>query len=346
MSVSSQSFTKERKIVRSYALTNETEISLTNKYGDITIENWEKDSVKIEISYKVTTTKESKLEPIFDAINFKFNANKYYVVAKSVFEGRGSFWFDVSEIANNLFSSGTHTSINYVVYIPKNSHLKLNLKYGRVFITNHTGIFDLSLSNGDFKANNITGKTKLNIEYGDAIVKNMESAIVKVRYGTFNLRFINNLELIGQSSEFDFDTVNNLIIDSKRDKLSVNNVGSLVGSSYFSKLFIGKVLGKFDLEAKYGAVNIKTISSTVSKVNLTAFNANAELYFVEKNNYKIELISDNKAEVAYSANLGEFIITELPDKFKKAICLYGVGNNPIMVNIKINSGFLKLKIDE
>ena len=56
-SVSSQSFTKENKVVRSFALTDETETVITNKYGDITLESWDKDSIMIEIHYKVISTK-------------------------------------------------------------------------------------------------------------------------------------------------------------------------------------------------------------------------------------------------------------------------------------------------
>jgi hypothetical protein len=70
------------------------------------------------------------------------------------------------------------------------------------------------------------------------------------------------------------------------------------------------------------------------------------MYFKKGNNYHISLISDNKANVAYSSKLGEFMVNELPDKLKKAVCMYGVEKEAIPVNIDIESGVLTLKVSE
>ncbi len=346
ISVVGQSFSKEGTVSRTFALVDDTEIQISNKYGDITIENWEKDSIKIEISYKVTSTKKSKLNPIYDAITFDFKANKYYVVAKTVFEGRGSFWFDVSEIANNLFAAGTYTSIDYVIYLPESSHLSINLKYGNIYMMNHTGFFNLFLSNGNLKAHSFYGGTKLDVEYGDAVVKDVDIASVKVRYGTFDLQIAKKLTLIGQSSEFDLGDINELVIDSKRDRISIEKVNILSGSTYFSKLFIDKVTDNIDLSTKYGSFKLEEIKSTVKSIQLTFYNTSSNLFFKNGNNYNISLTSDNKADVSYSSKLGEFEVRELPDKLKKAVCVYGAKNKAIPVNIDIESGFLTLKVRE
>lgn len=346
ISVIGQSFTKDGKVTRSFALADDTEIQISNKYGDITIENWEKDSIKIEISYRVTSNKQSKLDPIYDAINFDFKANKYYVNVKTTFEGRGSFWFDVSEIANNLFAAGTYTSIDYVIYLPESSHLSLNLKYGSVYMMDHTGFFNLFLSNGNLKAHSFCGDTKLDIEYGDAAVKEVLVASAKVRYGSLDLQSADELTLIGQSSEFDFGNINTLVIDSKRDKISIEKVNVLSGSTYFTKLFIDEVTNNIDLSTKYGSFKLEEIKSTVRSIQLTSYNTSSNLFFKNGNSYNISLTSDNKADVAYSSKLGEFEITELPDKLKKAICTHGVINEAIPVSIDVKSGVLTLKVRE
>ncbi|MFK5856447.1 MAG: hypothetical protein QM503_09980 [Bacteroidota bacterium] len=346
ISVSSQSFTKEDTIRRSFALEENTEIEITNKYGDITIENWDKDSIRIEIVYKVTSNKKPKLDPIYDAINFDFKANKYYVNVKTVFEGRGSFWFDVSEIANNLFAAGTYTSIDYIIYVPANQHLNINLKYGSVYMTNHTGYFNLSISNGNLKAHSLSGETKLNIDYGDAVVKNFTEAFVKLRYGTLDAQYAKKLSLTGQSSEFDLGIVDELIIDSKRDRVSIEEVNTISGTTYFTKLTIGEITGKLELSTKYGSFKLQTISKNVSNVQISTYNTSVNLFFQKGNNYRISLTSDNKAEVAYSAKLGEFEVSELPNKLKSAVCIYGSENMSIPVNIDIKSGLLTLKVSE
>jgi len=348
VSLKSQSFTKENQIVRTFALADDTEVEITNKYGDITVESWDSDSVKIEIAYKVTSTKKSMLGLIYDAINFDFKANQYYVYVKTNFEGRGSFWFDVSDIANNIFAAGTHTSIDYTIYIPVSNHLSLNLKYGNVYMANYTGYFELLLSNGDFKAHNLTGENELKIEFGDATINRISNGKVSVKYGTVEIEDADELSLTGQSSEINLGRINNITVDSKRDKISIEEVVTISGITYFSRLTVDEIVGKLDISARYGSVKLKEIGSEVSNIKLMSYNTSVSLYFQQKNNYFISLISDDKADVTYSADLGEFTITELSGKKKlmQAECLIGDKAVAIPINIDIKSGLLTFKLQD
>lgn len=345
-SVSSQSFTKENKVVRSFALTDETETVITNKYGDITIESWDKDSIRIEIHYKVISTKESKLDKTFDAINFDFKANQYYIVASTVFEGKGSFWTDVSDIASNLFASGTNTSIDYTVYIPENKHISLNLKYGSVYMANHSGYFKLTLSNGDLKAHNLTGNTELDIEFGDATINQINEGSLSVRYGNCNLEQAEKLILTGQSAEFYLGIINELTLDSKRDKISIEEVGSLSGKTYFSRVVVEEILESIDLSTKYGSFKLNEFGANVKNTKLNLYNTSVNLYFRKGNNYSLNIISDEKAEITYSSELGEFTTKDLPgkEKFKEATCVIGSKNQAIPISIEIKAGLLTLKM--
>ncbi len=348
LSVSSQSFTKENKIVRSFELTDNTETVITNKYGDITLENWDEDSIRIEINYKVTSTKESKLEKTFDAINFDFKANQYYIVASTVFEGKGSFWTDVSDIASNLFTGGTNTSIDYTIYIPEDKHINLNLKYGNIYIANHTGYFKLSLSNGDFKAHNLTGNTELDIEFGDATVNKITDGSVKVRYGTFGLENAHKILLVGQSSEFYLGIIDELTVDSKRDKISLEEVNVLTGQTYFSRLVVDKVVDRLDLSTKYGSFKLNEFGAKVQNIKLNLYNTSVNLYFRKGHNYYLNIISDDKAEITYSPDLGDFTTKKLPgkEKLKQAECLIGVRDIAIPIDIEIEEGLLTLKMKD
>ena len=348
VSARGQSFSKENKIVRSFVLTNDTEIEITNKYGDINLESWDNDSIRIEINYKVTSTKESKLDKTFNAINFDFNANQYYIIAKTVFEGKGSFWTDVSDIANNMFAGGTYTSIDYTIYIPADKRINLTLKYGNVYMANYDGYFKLSLSNGDFKAHNLDGEVELDITFGDATINKIEDGKVKISYGTFSLENSNKLSIIGQSAEFDLGVINNLVIDSKRDKVTIEEIGDISGVTYFSRLVIDDVVYKLDLSTKYGSVKLKEISSKVKKVQLSSYSTTVNMFFRNDYNYFISLTSNDKADVTYSANMGEFKTKTLPGKenIMQAECVIGEKNIAVPVVIDVKSGFVTLKIKD
>lgn len=46
-------FTDTKEIRKSYAITPETQIEITNKYGKIDFKSWDKDSVKFQINIRV-----------------------------------------------------------------------------------------------------------------------------------------------------------------------------------------------------------------------------------------------------------------------------------------------------
>jgi len=348
VSLRGQSYTKENMIEKSFPIYEDTEIEISNKYGDITIESWEKDSVKIVVNYKVTSTKEVKLNKTYDAISVDFKANKFYIVAATEFNGKGSFWSDVSDIASNLFTGGTNTSIDYTVYTPDDKHINLNLKYGNVYFANHYGKVKLALSNGDLKAHNLMGDTELNVEFGDVTINNLVDGKVRLSYGTLNLEEADNLSITGQSSEYEMIQVNSLTIDSKRDKIIIDEVVDVTGSTYFSRLDIDKLLGSIDVKSKYGSFKLKEVGKTVNNIKLDHNNTSVNIYLQKENNYKIDLISDEKADVTYSANLGDFSIEEIKGKetLVKARCLYGVNNKAIPIRIDIRSGFLSIKLED
>lgn len=347
-SVYSQSYTKENRIVKKYQVLDNTEIEISNKYGDITIENWDKDSVRIEINYKVTSTKEVKLNKTFDAINFDFRANDYYVIANTDFQGSGSFWSDVSDIASNLFSGGTHTSIDYKVLMPSKNPLKLNLKYGNIYIANHDGKLSLNLSNGDLKAHNLMGETNMEIVFGDASIHSLNKSILKHNYGTLDLNNVSELSITSQSAEFFIEEANELVIDSKRDKYHINEVSSMTGSGYFSRINIDYVTSKVDLKTRYGSLKLEKLNSKVSGINLVTTNTTVNLDLEDDNSYFFSITSDEKAEITYSANIGEFDIQTIDKKenIKKAESHYGDKKIAIPININIVSGYLTLKINE
>jgi hypothetical protein len=343
-----QSYTRENSIERSFSIASDTEIEISNKYGDITLESWEKDSVKVIIEYKVTSTKESKLNKTYDAISFDFKGNEYYVVVATEFEGSGSFWSDVSDIASNLFAGGTYTSIDYKVYAPSDQKMAINLKYGNIYMTDHNGPIKISLSNGDLKAHNLNGKSDLEIQFGNATLNSILAGDIKLNYGTFNLDNAENLSIVGRSSEFELGYVNELIIDTKRDQINIEEVNNISGKTYFSRLTIDEVHNNFDLSMKYGSIKLKEIGNKAKKIGLTSINTSVNIYLHQNNNYAITIISDEKADVTYSAKIGDFDIEEIKAKEKllKAMCIYGNHELAIPVVIDIKSGFLSLKLQD
>jgi hypothetical protein len=74
-------FTESKQISKRYKISPETRIEITNKYGNIKINTWEKDSVVFDIKIKVEDKKLSRLEKQISGIDFDFINSQHFIIA-------------------------------------------------------------------------------------------------------------------------------------------------------------------------------------------------------------------------------------------------------------------------
>lgn len=87
----SAQFTETKQINKRFKLTKETQVEITNKYGKIKINTWEKDSIIFDIKIRVEDKKLSRLEKLVSEVDFDFVNSEHYVTARTqVGENRSS----------------------------------------------------------------------------------------------------------------------------------------------------------------------------------------------------------------------------------------------------------------
>lgn len=342
-----QNYEKSRTVNESFPVNPETEIEISNKYGNIHLISWEKDSVRFEIKLSVTANKESKADKTFDYIDFDFKTSKYYIVAQTVFAGKGSFWSDVSDLASTVFTSGTKTQIEYTVYLPAGNHIRIENKFGNVYTTDHTGVFDLNLSNGDFKAHSLMGESKLILDFGNANIDQINNAKLFINYSEINLDEADKLDIESKSSKFYLENMGELTIKSKRDKFYIKEVGSLIGDVSFTFFEIDQLSGNVDMKTHYGDLTIKGFSDEIEFIKLNSDYTDFNFYFDEERLYEIELLCNKKTSITYPAILLTKKETQLEeDEQIRVECKIGklvLPSIPININTQAGSIYLKSK---
>ncbi len=341
-----QSYSKENTITKTFPVYDDIEIEVSNKYGNISIENWDTDSVKFVIHYKVTSNKESKLARNFESLDFDFNANQFYIVANTVFDAKGSFWSDVSDIAENLFAAGTNTSIDYTIYMPQSLNLKLTLKYGNIYLADYHGTLNINLSNGNLKAHDLTGNTEITTSFGDVTLNKITEGKLTINYGNLSIENAHKIDLISNSSEIEISNADIININSRRDKIWIDKAQGINGETYFTKSIIENITSNISLSTKYGSIKIRNIEHSAKEINITSINTSVNTYLNTDDTYKIDILSDDKADVSVSTDIGKFT-TSIINKdgyVHQANCIYGENNNPTDIMLKVKSGLLSIKL--
>ncbi|NOY50293.1 MAG: hypothetical protein GXO88_07020 [Chlorobi bacterium] len=302
-----QTFEKSRSISKSFYAGKDTELQVSNKYGNIQLETWEKDSVKVDISLKVISSKESKLNMTIDYIDFQFNATKHYIIAQTAFEGQGTFWSDVKDLAGTVFNSNTKTQIDYKIYLPASLKISIENKYGNIYISDYAGEINIKLSNGDLKAHQFTGQTTIAMSFANADIDELSKGKFDISYfSELHIDKCDSIRLDSKSSKIYIKDFNALDINSNRDRLSLGEGNSISGKLMFSHTEIEKLNSSLKTDTHYGDFEINSLGGMIKGIDISA----ASTDFVI-NKLSSQAIS---VDITYNENAGLYYQDELSRK--------------------------------
>lgn len=347
ISIYGQTIEKSRTVTETFKLGPDTEIEIANKYGNIHLIPWEKDSIRFDIELMVRGTKQSKVDKSFDYIEFDFKTTKYYIIAQTLFAGNNSFWSDVSDLTGAIFNSSTKTKIDYTVYLPAGAKLKISNKYGNIYTTDHSGNIEIALSNGDLKAHSFSGKAKIKSEFGNVNIKQIADGNLKISYGELHLEQAGRVIIESKSSKFYLDNIANMEIDSRRDKFYIKHIGYIHGLTNFTTVEIESLDEKLKMTTKYGDIDVQQFSDDVELFDLKADDTDVTLHFIDAKQYKLDVLVTDRTEVMYSSGIKNISSKELDNEENqiKVDCVIGSdASRTVPIRIDSHAGRLSLKL--
>jgi len=334
-----------RNETRAFRVHRGAEIQISNKYGNVHIINWEKDSVKFEINLVVSSNKVDKAEKTISDINFDFSATSHYVIAKTVFRNaQGSFIEEVSNLANILFTSSNRVKIDYKVYVPYGSPLKIENKFGHIFMTDYSEKVNILLSNGDFKANEISGDLNLKIDFGSVSIRKTGDCKIEAGYADIEISQAANVRLDSRSSTVEFGVIGNLEINSRRDKLSLREVRGMKGDLSFTDLRVDNFSSIAMLNTNYGKIDLRTVATKFEQINLTAKFTELSLNFHKTTGFNLDMVYNKQTSLANTLDFSNVVRETLDDKsgIYRSSGVVGQGKSLPEVKIDITGGRISL----
>lgn len=302
--VSGQDHKSKMNLSREFPVSRETTLEIQNKYGTIQVVNWEKDMVQIDVEIRVSESSASKLKKLKDDVSIDFTGTKSYIIAKSKFKSESKrLASELKSVSHTLSGSNKHVEIDYMVSMPAYMDLELNNKFGDIYMDDHSGELNISLSNGAMKANRLDGNANISLSFANGIINTLGSATVELSYSDLTLGNAGQLDLSSKSSKLNADSVNVLKIDSRRDKLFFQRVEFLYGESNFSELWIYDFLRESDISMKYGKLTVEHVLPPFSKIYVESSYTDITLLFDEQCIFDVDVLHHEKALVRLPENL-------------------------------------------
>ena len=259
---------KTKEVHRTFKTNSSTMLRLDNRYGEVHVETWEKNEIKLDIVVTVRKRSEARADEILDKISFDITD--------------GSSAVSVETQINGQINTGKsdNFSIDYKVSMPKSNPLDVRNKYGHFYLADFDGRLEAEIKYGNLKIRNVSGKAFVTLGYGSGEIESLKNGELDISYSNLNVDRIGNMEVYSKYSKVEFDKAGEVYIDNKYGNINVGSAVSVEGSHKYGGMRIEKLSKRLVLECKYGSgVNVDWISKDFELVRLRSGYAGSRLIF-------------------------------------------------------------------
>lgn len=340
-----QSASESRTLEKSFAVKGEMSLEVTNKYGKVHLSHTSADSVNITIEMNATASNQQKLRKLIDGVEFELNATNYFIIAETKFlKGPANLFESIRSITNNLISSESRLEINYYIEVPDNIDVKVDNRYGDVYIESLACDLNIKMNNGNLKAEELSGNNFFDLNFFDATINSVVKSRFKLSYGEIKIVEAADLNITSSSSKIQIDKSDILRVNSKRDKYFIEEIAELEGESYFTEYSIENLNHSADITTKYGSMKVLSLKPGFDLFSLDSDYTSIDLTTTEGSSFNIDIKSINcPVYLPSSWKIEEKVISE---ERKEYLYFGSSGDNRSLSQMKINSIRGKLVISQ
>jgi hypothetical protein len=292
--ISGQSFSEKRTFRKSVKVNKEMSVDINNKYGNIHISSWNKDSVSIRAEVEAFATSQQRLGKMLEEVSVNITETDYSVRAVTDFTQSISMFFESFKgMTKKLIPYDSRVQINYFVSMPENLDLKIENRYGDVYMEDNTATISVIISNGAFKANSLNKASDLKLTFCDATINrinegNVDGSFSEIVIGESKILNINSI-----SSRYDLRSTGKLDTDSRRDKFFIGSLEEISGDAYFTDYKIESLSKEMYLLSKYGSITVDNVEKNVGLVTINSGYSDLNLRFDPSASYSLDIRHTN-----------------------------------------------------
>ena len=256
-------------------VSDDFELEITNKHGNVVLENWDKDSVSVEVVIRVNSVDLVKIQNIIKTIEVDFDSHADYLAVTTEWLNPGrSFKADIM----SLFGEQS-VSVDYLVKLPKDIELDITNRYGNIRMGNFDGQLKLDLSYGNIYARKIKNGRSIKIKYGKLKIKEIEKGDIVARFSNVKIDKVGEVDLNSSSSEIEIEEVENISLKSFSDNVEIEALKNIQINSSASSIEIEKMTGFIKGNLKYGDLDIDEIENEFTTISLVVTNTDIDVTF-------------------------------------------------------------------
>lgn len=281
-------YEETKSIRKSFAANSSTTVEIINKYGDISVETWDKDSVRFEVNITARASKLSSARELFEMADVKFTANSSVVLA-SLLWGENVNAFKRGSVEMTLAAgSSQEIRIDYKVYMPVNSTIKIENRFGDLFLPEIKGKTYISLWHGNLRGENIKNAKSIEVKYGDIKLKSVTEGELEILFGDIEIENAGELNIHASSGTVEIENIEDLHIEGTNNKIRIESAEEINIDLLLSDIRVRKLKKKFTAVTKMCDIKIDRTESSFQVIDCNSFGGDINLSFDPSSSFLFE----------------------------------------------------------
>ena len=176
---------KRKTYSKSYDVSGNDKITLSNKFGEVRVNTWNKNEVKVDVTVIVSSSTDERAQQLLDQISIEDGKNANGVFFTTQRKN------DVKKTGDKNNYKNEKSQTNYLVYLPAGNPLHISNQFGATILPDLTGQLEVVSKFGDLSAGKLNNVRKLSVEFGSALIESVKGSELSIK---FSRAIINKLD--------------------------------------------------------------------------------------------------------------------------------------------------------
>jgi hypothetical protein len=280
---------KKKTITKSFTVDAKDKLSINNQHGEVKVELWNKNEIKVDITIAGYGNSEKKAQELLDNVEIIDKREGEKISFKTLIDSDNDSWSwgnnwswksDKKDDNCNCPATKKGVEVNYMIYMPRTNSLAVSNKYGKTIIAQFAAPLRVTSNYGSFTSDRLTGADKdIFVQYGSSNIKQMDDGDLHIAYSKLNIDKADNLKLTNNYGSVTLDDINNLdgTFQYSSGKIGrINETGKL-NISYSDGVQLSelsKTLKTLDIRSNYTAVKLPVNGDVNADFEVTTTYAN------------------------------------------------------------------------
>ncbi len=340
-------------IKKEFPISREGAVALNNKYGNVKVEGWSQQRVKLEVNIVVRAEGEASAQRAFGRIRIDFSESRDYVSAETQIAPQKKEWWFWGEKEADY-------SISYKAYLPYDCKLIVENKHGNVHIGNRAGPTTLKVRYGNLQADHLKMDADVLLEHGMGVIESAGRLKVDLQQARLRIEEARFVEANSRYSRIWIERAGEVLSHSRYDTYDLEEVGRFVNTGEFdnieielaeevavnstlTELYIEKVNKSLQLQVDSSGVKVSSIGRYFNTVDITGNFTDFRLGIEPGTAYQMDAVADF-AGIRYPRNL--HITYEREAGTNHEVRGHaGSGKAPRILRARVNYGALRVAQD-